>query len=654
MKKLVWCLLILSSLSQTGMAQSTRYIIRFRNKAFTPYSLSAPAAYLSPGAIERRERFHISLDSTDLPVTPRYLDSVRQAGNVKLINVSKWLNAVTIQTTDTLALQKINSFSFVQTAAPVAARIAGGRVDKTEGESPLPLHLPQREYGTMDDFFNYGASYAQVHIHNGEFLHNIGLRGQGMIIGMLDAGFQNYLTVKAFDSARANGQILGIYDFVAHDSSVNEDNAHGMECFSVMAANLPGQLVGTAPKASFYLFRSEDVSSEYPIEEHNWVCAAERVDSVGGSVISSSLGYNVFDNPAFNHSYADMNGNTTMAAIGADLAAKKGILVLNSAGNEGNSTWGKIVTPADGDSVMAVGAVNTAGVAASFSSRGPSSDGRVKPDVASVGVATVVQSPGNTIVTNNGTSFSCPNMAGLATCLWQGFPDQNNMRIIDALRRSANLATHPNDSIGYGIPDVKKAMLMLLQESATSQATVTNCQATLHWKSRDIQTMKYEIERNTSGQPDFMKLAEIPASGSVFGPQSYTYTDDLTDLEKGTITYRIRQVIDTALASFSAGYIDTVSVMLNNACFSGATGITLLPNPTQGPLTLKVVTPNASQNLLIRILNSLGQVVGNIHQTKGPGIAFFDLPVFRLPRGKYYVTVFEDQKAVQTKEFIKL
>jgi len=177
-------------------------------------------------------------------------------------------------------------------------------------------------FGT-ESFYNYGQSFQQIHIHNGEFLHDIGLRGQSMIIGMLDAGYNNYTSLSAFDSVNANGQVLGVYDFVDHDNSVVEDNAHGMECFSIIAANIPGQFVGSGPKALFYLFRTEDVNSEYPIEEHNWVCGAERADSAGADVISSSLGYTTFDNAAFNHTYADMNGRTTMAAIGATIAARK-------------------------------------------------------------------------------------------------------------------------------------------------------------------------------------------------------------------------------------------------------------------------------------------------------------------------------------------
>ncbi|MBD0286820.1 MAG: S8 family serine peptidase, partial [Flavisolibacter sp.] len=375
-----FCLLMVSWFSVLMVqAQSTRYLIRFKNKGGTAASIATPSAYLSQRAINRRTRYNIAIDSTDLPVSSRYLDSVRLSGNVVILNVSKWLNQVSIQTTDAGALSKINSFPFVQAILPIAARMAGPSALKM-WEATAEETATFESNNSTENFYNYGRSLGQVRIHNGEFLHNIGLRGQGMIIGMLDAGFYQYTSLQAFDSINRNNQVLGTYDFVNNETSVAEDNSHGMACFSIIAANIPGQFVGTAPKASFYLFRSEDAATEYPIEEHNWVCAAERVDSAGGDVISSSLGYNVFDNPAFNHTYADMNGNTTMAAIGADLATKKGILVANAAGNEGNKSWQFIITPADGDSVLAVGAVTVDSVIAAFSSYGPSADGQVKPD----------------------------------------------------------------------------------------------------------------------------------------------------------------------------------------------------------------------------------------------------------------------------------
>ena len=303
-----------------------RYLIRFKDKGSTPYSFGNPTQYLSQRAIDRRLRFSIVIDSTDLPISPQYLEAVKAVPGVSILNASRWLNQVSILVTDPNALTAINTLPFVAVSSPIASRM------RTEsGTKPAKdwetLRTQQPPSGATQrittNYYNYGNAYGQIHIHNGEFLHNIGLRGQNMIIGMLDAGFQNYTTVTGFDSARNNGQILGTWDFVDGNTNVSEDHPHGEQCFSIIAANIPGELVGTAPKANFYLFKTEDINSEYPIEEHNWVCGAERVDSAGGDLISSSLGYYIFDNPTLNYSYANMDGNTTIAARGADLAAKK-------------------------------------------------------------------------------------------------------------------------------------------------------------------------------------------------------------------------------------------------------------------------------------------------------------------------------------------
>ena len=659
MKRILGCLVAVWALSLTSEAQLSKYIIKFRDKGSNSFSFSNPAAYLSQKAIDRRTRYSIAIDSSDLPVTVRYLDSIRLSGTVTILNVSKWLNAVSIQTTDAAALAKIRTFPFVQVVSGIALRttsaISGG--DKFEKEKEqLPVQL--KETGVTADFFNYGQSFDQVHLHNGEFLHNIGLRGQNMVIGMLDAGFNNYVTVKAFDSVRANGQILGIYDFVARDSSVNEDNQHGMQCFSIIAANVPGQFIGTAPKANFYLFRTEDASSEYPVEEFNWVCGAERVDSVGGDVISSSLGYgDKMTDPAFNHSYTEMNGNTTMAAIGADLAAKKGILVVNAAGNEGTNTWKYIITPADGDSVMAVGAVTTKGAVVNFSSYGPSSDGQVKPDVASVGAGTIIQYPNNSIGGGNGTSFACPNMAGLTTCLWQGFPEFNNMKIINALRQSGSKASTPDDRIGYGIPDVRKALANLLKEFAVASASVANCTATVEWTSKDVSAMKYEIERKLPGQNSFIKIAERNGAGNAFGTRpAYQHQDVLSGVAPGMITYRIRQVVDTSVAGLTAVYIDTVSVNLVTGCVdANLIDVTLAPNPVRDNVSVRVTTPNASSSIMIRVFNSSGQLMISLNKSKLAGTAYFDnISLIRFAKGKYYVNVYDNNKLLATKELIKL
>ena len=651
-------LLFITLLTQ---AQFSRYIIQFTDKGPHQYSLNQPIQFLSQRAIDRRTRYAIVIDSSDLPVNKTYLDSIRSSGTVTILNASRWLNSVSIQTNDSVALARIKQFPFVRNVGPIATRFTTSqRIDKFNIPFDYTTNSTSRTEGTND--YNYGQSFAQVHIHNGEFLHHLGLGGQNMIIGMLDAGFLNYTSLSAFDSINKNGQVLGIYDFVAHDSSVAEDYVHGMECLSTIAANIPGQFVGTAPEASFFLFRTEDISSEYPIEEHNWVCGAERVDSAGGDVISSSLGYNQFDNAMFNHTYADMNGHTTMAATGAMMAAKKGILVVSSAGNEGNTAWHYIMTPADADSILTVGAVARDSTVASFSSYGPSADGRIKPDVASVGVNTIVESPNNSIASNNGTSFACPNLAGLAACLWQGFPELNNQQIIDALRKAGSTANAPNDRIGYGIPDMKKAMLTLLKDFTTTSASVSDCIVMINWKSKDISAMQYEIERKLPGQNAYTKMGTQSGTGTVFITQNYQFIDSLKDVQAGTLSYRIKQIIDTAQSTYTAAYIDSFSVVVNASCITTAinpvTGtdnsFTIIPNPAHDEVVIKFTSAKLLNNAQINIYNNIGQVVYRLPKILFPGINLIPVNIRKQGRGKYFISIYASGKLIGTKELIRL
>jgi Subtilase family/Secretion system C-terminal sorting domain len=422
----------------------------------------------------------------------------------------------------------------------------------------------------VTDFFNYGTgSLAEINLHKGQFLHNIGLRGQGVVIAILDGGFFNYTTLDAMDSIILNNQVLDTWDFYSQNSTVSDDHPHGMQCLSTIAANIPGLFIGKAPKANFMLYRTEDVNSEYPIEEFNMVCGMERADSAGADVISASIGYSEFDDASFNHTYAQMDGNTTIAATGADLAARKGILVVAATGNEGGAAWHYIITPADGDSVLAVGAVNTSGAVGSFSSYGPSGDGQVKPDVASVGVNAMVQSTANTVATGSGTSFACPNMAGLSSILWQAFPEVNNMRIARALREAGSISATPDDRIGYGIPDLKAAFGKLLTEFATSTSTIDTCTATVSWISKDVSAMKYEIERKLPGQSAYTKVGELfPQPGNLLAIHSYQFSNTIINTPPGSVSYRIRQIIDTALSSFTAVYIDTTAISITSGCFA--------------------------------------------------------------------------------------
>ncbi len=538
-------------------AQFSKYVIRFKHKGDNPFSLSNPSQYLSPRAIARRARYNIPIDSTDLPITPRFIDSVRLAGAVTILNVSKWLNQVAIQTTDAAALTKINSLPFVISSAPLAP-FAGQPTTPVNKQLDVPSS-PFAPTTTTDnfttDFFNYGQSFGQVHIHNGEFLHNRGFRGQGMQMSIMDAGFFHYLTLPTFDSVRNNGQILGTWDFVTGNASVDEDDSHGMKCFSTIAANIPGSFVGTAPKTSFYLFRTEDVSSEYPIEEQNWIVAAERADSLGVDVFSTSLGYYAFDNASFNHVYADLDGNTTPIAKGADLAAKKGIIAVIAAGNEGTNAWHYIITPADADSVIAVGAVSTGGTVGGFSSYGPSSDGQIKPAVASVGV--------NTVVANNstggpsfgsGTSYACPNMAGLVTCLWQAFPEINNWGIITVLEQSSTKAATPDDRVGYGIPDMKKAFVTLERQLFTKSFSTANCKTSLQWTAKADSAITIDLQRKV-GTGSYSLLNTFTSTGG-FASKNFSFTDDMINIPASPVTYRLVMNV----ATDTTFYLDSMIV----------------------------------------------------------------------------------------------
>lgn len=667
MKKNLLLPILFFTIASVSNAQFTRYIVKFKNKGGTPFSFSTPTAYLSQKAIDRRTRYGIAIDSTDLPPVPSYVSQVSSIPNVTLLNVSRWLNAVSIQTSDAAAITAVNSLPFVDAVNGIAARTdTGGRNagDKFENEELNPP-VQGRMEGLTADFFNYGtSSFNEIHLHNGEFLHNIGLRGQGMTIGMLDAGFFNYTTLKAFDSANLNGQIKSTWDFVARNASVTEDHPHGMQCLSTIAANIPGQFVGKAPKADFHLFRTEDAATEYPIEEFNWVCGAERTDSLGCEIISSSLGYYEFDNASLNYVYANMNGNTTISAIGADLGAKKGLLIFNAAGNEGTNAWHFIITPSDADSVVAVGAVSAAGAVGNFSSFGPSSDGQIKPDVASVGVSALVQTTANTVGTSNGTSFACPNMAGLGACLWQGFPEFNNMKIRQALRQAGHKFNTPDDRVGYGIPNMKLAFSNLLTEYATSSSSVNGCRIAISWNSKDVAAMRYEVERKAPGESNYTKIGDVSAqAGDILANRSYQYINDLTSGSSGTYSYRIRQITDTAAAGFTAVYIDTTNITVTSPCVITATGdpdpvkksVWIQPNPAAGSTaTLVVETSSAVTNMPVLIYDAKGSLIQSIKESKGSGKKTIDISLGNLPKGKYYIKVLDGRISLGIAELIRL
>lgn len=639
-------LLTLICLCNHSRAQLTRYIVAFTDKANNPYSISQPSAFLSPRALERRARQHISIHLTDLPVTPAYLDSVRLTGNVTILNSSKWLNQVAIQTSDSAALAHISSLPFVISTQAVASReIPHGEKFPVETELPLPLTGRRTE-----GYYAYGRSGGQINIHNGSFLHELGFRGQGMQMSLMDAGFFRYQTLPTFDSVRRNGQILGTWDFVRNEESVNEDNAHGMQCFSTIAANMPGLFTGSAPGASFYLFRSEDVASEYPIEEHFWAAAAERADSLGVDIISTSLGYTTFSDPAFDYSYADMNGHTSMIARAASTAASKGMLVLVSAGNDGTNAWRYICTPADADSVIAVGAVDTLGRVGNFSSYGPSSDGRQKPSLASVGWnAIVANSSSGMPAYSSGTSFSCPNLAGLAACLWQGFPEISNMELQHIMELSAHKANAPDDRVGFGIPDMKKAFVQCLRKTVVKNPVLSrDCHVDLALRVRANSNMQLIVERKLSGESSYSDLF-FATGPDIFSDKDFSWSDDLTGQPAGTVSYRFRMEI-MADTSF---YLDTLEYQIISSCEINGNAALIYQQPGINDRIFIRWSTETQGPAAVWLYNAEGQLLKKNELNISRGILTESLELTGLPRGIYIIRAQFGNEILNTKKILR-
>jgi hypothetical protein len=424
------------------------YWIGFTDKNNTNFSLSTPGNYLSERAIQRRVKQNIAIDSLDLPVNSDYILDVIKIG-AKHLHSSKWLNGITVKAeTDSfdISVLKLPFVKEVQLTKTTVTKSGFHKFDETSETENFPI-----------DASLYGASVYQTSILNGQFLHNQNYKGQGIHIAVLDAGFFKANEYNSLDSLWENGQILGTKDFVDPSINIFSTHWHGMSVLSCMGGNVPGQLIGTAPKASYWLIRSEDTGSEFLIEEDNWVAAAEFADSAGVDIINSSLGYTQFDDPSTNHVYADMDGKTTRITRGANIAASRGMLVFSSAGNEGNNSWKYIVAPSDGEKVIGVGAVNKDSVAAPFTSYGPAFGGKTKPNVSAVGWNTYLQKSDGKLGYLNGTSFSSPVMAGMAACFWQSVSHVPAMEIKKTIEKFSNLYSNPDPRLGYGIPDFKKA-----------------------------------------------------------------------------------------------------------------------------------------------------------------------------------------------------
>lgn len=449
----------------TIQAAGTNYYfyVQFTNKNNTPYALSNPSAYLSQRAIDRRVARFAVIDSTDLPVNTTYLQQIESL-SIRIHSKSKWLNGATVVLSDTTLIaqvRKLPCVKFVQYT---------GKIDGAFQVSANKKNLPATT--------EYGLATTQIDQLNGKFLHNLGCRGKNVMIGILDAGFTNVDVNPAFDSLRLDGRILGVKDIIDPTSNIFTKDSHGAMVLSTMGGNLPGQFLGTAPDASFWLIRSEYGPTENLMETDFWCSGIEFADSVGVDIVNSSLGYTLFDDASMNFSYADMTGKVARSSRAAELAAKKGIIVVCSAGNEATATWHFISSPADADGILTVGGITTSGTASTFSSFGPTPDLRVKPEVCALGTLASVVNTGGIPTYNNGTSFASPIMAGMMACLLQATKTQFNSFSIDSLLktvvRTGSLYHNPDNQLGYGVPDFQLAYANLPYINALKNPTNAN------------------------------------------------------------------------------------------------------------------------------------------------------------------------------------
>lgn len=439
-----------------------KYYIQFTDKNDSPYHIDNPQEFLTQRAIDRRTAHGIAVVQNDIPVNVTYLQGVANVG-VDLLFATRWMNGVTVYSPDPALIDEILALPYVESARKLIDRDDYGKKAFFENESfGEAFTAEDSKSSRAASSLEYGFSYGQINQLNGIALHDQGFQGQGMVIAVLDGGFIGVEEHPVFDSLWENGQILGNKDFVHVGGNVFTESEHGKMVLSCMGANQPGEMIGTAPKASFWLLRSEDVMTENVIEEYNWVSAAEFADSVGADVINSSLSYIDFDMPQWDHPYSDMDGNTAVATIGADFAASKGLLIHNSAGNSGgDAAWPWNGSPADGDSVFSIGAVDINGNRAGFSSIGPTFDGRIRPSVMALGAGATVAYGIENVGPGSGTSFSSPIMAGMSSCLWQAYPEKNNMEIQQAIKESASQYNDPDNLMGWGIPDFAEAWSIL-------------------------------------------------------------------------------------------------------------------------------------------------------------------------------------------------
>ncbi|XOV95059.1 MAG: S8 family peptidase [Bacteroidota bacterium] len=508
--------LLLLLLQLSAFAGEHRFVIFLSDKSDSKFSIDRPEEFLTQRALERRQKQSIEITAEDLPVNEKYVEEVKELG-VSVFFKSKWLNALLVQM-DSSLVDKVTSLSFVNSIQYVAQ---GEKLsnEKIPVEIAKSFKAPRSIIGTTD---------LQLSMLNADSMHADGYKGEGIYIAIFDSGFPGVNEYKPFEHIHKNGRLVAYKNFVTNSGNPfiysTSANSHGTSVLSTIAMDYGEEAQGIAPHASFVLCVTEDVESEYRVEEYNWLLGAEFADSIGVDVINGSLGYSTFNDSTMNYHSDQLDGETAVVSLAATKAASKGMVVVVSGGNSGNKSWKYVTPPGDAEGILVVGSVNGSGERASFSSLGPTHDGRIKPDVVALGSpATVFDGYAypDRITFGSGTSFSAPLIAGFAAGIWQANPDWTSEEVIAAIKYSGNMALNPNNEIGYGIPDYRYAV-------ANNSLSVS-----------DIFQNKLKIYPNSfQGGKIKVDLSGVKSEGII--------DFDITDLKGASV---ISQRIDTTTAS---------------------------------------------------------------------------------------------------------
>ena len=452
----------------------TAYAIVFTDKPH--YEQYYSSSFLSPRAIANRKRLNIPITKEDYPIDTSYIATVlKQDTAIKLLTQSKWMNYIVISCNSS-ALTSIGLLPFVKEISSLHTINYKGLISDKNFQEIVPrqINVPTSSNELSVDTAYYGVMYQQIKFHNGHYLHHAGYKGEGMLIALLDAGYENVNSFPIFEPLRTENRLVGYYDFVQERNNMFSGNSHGMSVLSLMGGKIPYTAVGTAPNADYILMKTEANSYEEILEEYFLVAGLECADSLGVDVVNISLGYSEFDTKSTNHTFSDLDGLHSVASIAAGLAVKKGMLISNSAGNEGDKKWHYVTIPSDGYNVLSIAAVNTDRQLAGFSSRGSTLFDRTKPSLASVGFRTYAQKGNGTIGQGNGTSYSSPVNAGLMACLRQAFPDVSNFMILEAILQSCDRYHSPDTLTGYGVPDYWLAYRILEASQPDAEDIIIN------------------------------------------------------------------------------------------------------------------------------------------------------------------------------------